>query len=501
MARSRQGPSRLRRASKPKPTFRGQVPADVVDQLLYRFVALVKHGLELMLRAPSGLARDEFDQHPEWVYAPTDIPSLVAWTAQGAYDLAWPAFCQHVLGHPDWQALLGVQTQADLDALAAGFERVRMRCIELAIHDALKEGDKRDTRPADQRPAVQDEFAQFIGASQALKLLKKRLRPLLEQLDAQDPPRPPHRPRDYRTRSFLLADVLRWLVHLDSTDELIRKLQQHPPLAGAVNLEPGHIPSKATFSRRRMAIPLEDLQAILHELVHVLTQMKVLDGRAWVLDLTRLPTHSSVSKEYPDSPNGKSDPDAAFCGYADNDGGLQFGYSLLFIIDFKTELPFAVLFTGGSAQDSPCIKPLLDQACTQHPDLAERCQFALGDGGYDTLAFFEYILNRLHALPAATKNPRNAADPHADLATDAFCVLRRPSPWHKALFRSRTAVERTNSRIKFLVNLKYHKNRGWNAVQHCALFATIAMLGAAWVAVETGHPDKLRSARTWISLN
>jgi hypothetical protein len=54
-----------------------------------------------------------------------------------------------VLEHSDWQTLLGVQTQADLDALAAGFDQVRMRCIELAIHDALKEGDKRDTRPAD----------------------------------------------------------------------------------------------------------------------------------------------------------------------------------------------------------------------------------------------------------------------------------------------------------------------------------------------------------------
>lgn len=501
MARSRKCSSRTRQSSKPKPTFRGRVPLEVVDRLLYRFVVLVKQGLELMLRAPSALARDEFDQHPEWVYAPKDIPVLVAWTAHGIYEMAWPAFCQHMVGHPDWQSLLGVQTQADLDTLAAGFEQVQMRCIELVIHDALKEGDKRDTRPAEQQPAVQDEFAQFIGASQALKLLKKRLRPLLEQLDAQDPPCPPNRPRTYHSRSFLLADILRWLVHLDSTDELIRKLRQQPHLAGAVNFEPGCIPCKATFSRRRMALPLEDLQAILHELVHVLTQMKVIDGRAWVLDLTRVPTHSSVCKEYPNSPNGKSDPEAAFCGYADNDGGLQFGYSVLFIIDFKTELPFAVVFTRGSAQDSPWIKPLLDQACSQHPDLAARCQFALGDGGYDPLAFFEYILNRLHALPAATKNPRNAADPHADLATDALCVLRRPSPWHKALFRSRTAVERTNARIKCLFNLKYHKNRGWNAVQHCALFATIAMLTAAWVAVETGHPDKLRSARTWISLN
>ncbi len=500
MAQSRKR-SGSQRSAKPKPTFRGRVPPEVVDRLLYRFVTLVRQGLELMLRDPSELAHTEFDRHPEWVYTISDIPVMVTRAACGAYDLPWPDFCQHVLAHPDWQSLLNMQTQADLDHGATGFERVSIRCIELAIHDALKEGDKRETRPADQRPTVQDELAQFIGASQVLKLLKKRLRPLLERLDAQDPPHPPHRPRTYRSRSFLLGDVLRWLVHLDSTDELIRKLKQHPHLAGAVNFEPEQIPSKTTFSLRRMQIPLEDLQAILHELVHVLTQMHVIDGRAWILDLTRLPTHSSVGKEYPRSPNGKSDPEAAFCGYADNDGGLQFGYSLLFIIDFKTELPFAMLFTGGNAQDSPCIKPLLDQACTEHPDLAARCQFVLGDGGYDTLAFFEYTLNHLRALPAATKNPRNAADPLADLATDALSVLRRPSPWHKALFRSRTAVERTNSRTKFIFNLKYHKNRGWNAVEHCALFAVIAMLGAAWVAVETGHPDKLRSARTWISLN
>jgi hypothetical protein len=104
-------------------------------------------------------------------------------------------------------------------------------------------------------------------------------------------------------------------------------------------------------------------------------------------------------------------------------------------------------------------------------------------------------------LPVITKNPRSAADPQADLATDTLCVLRRPSPWHKALFRSQSAAERNNSRIKLTFNLKYHKNRGWNAVEHCALFAAIAMLAVAWVAVETGHPDKIRSARTWISLN
>jgi hypothetical protein len=246
-------------------------------------------------------------------------------------------------------------------------------------------------------------------------------------------------------------------------------------------------------------IPLADLKAILHELVSVLTRMKVIDGRAWRIDLTRLPTYSSVSKEYPDRPNGKSDPEASFCGYRDNDDGLQFGYSLLFVVDFKTELPFALLFGEGSAHDAPLAQPLLEQACTEHPELAVRCARAVGDASYDAVAIFAWFLTRLRALPIITKNPRNAADPQADLATDALCLLRRPSVWHTALFHSRTAVERTNGRIKLTFNLRYHKNRGRNAVEHAALFAAIAMLAAAWVAVETGHPEKIRAAWTWIN--
>jgi hypothetical protein len=45
-----------------------------------------------------------------------------------------------------------------------------------------------------------------------------------------------------------------------------------------------------------MTIPLENLKAILHALVAVLAQPGVIDGRVWILDLTRLPTHSSASK-------------------------------------------------------------------------------------------------------------------------------------------------------------------------------------------------------------
>ena len=51
MARKKRGPDGSGRKSKPE--FRSKVEDEIVDQLLYRFVVLVKQGLELMLDDPS----------------------------------------------------------------------------------------------------------------------------------------------------------------------------------------------------------------------------------------------------------------------------------------------------------------------------------------------------------------------------------------------------------------------------------------------------------------
>ena len=59
MATKKNRRKRSGQRSKPKLEFRSRVETEVVDQLLHRFVALVKHGLELMLRAPSELVHKE----------------------------------------------------------------------------------------------------------------------------------------------------------------------------------------------------------------------------------------------------------------------------------------------------------------------------------------------------------------------------------------------------------------------------------------------------------
>jgi len=478
--------------------FRTAVPAELVARLLKTFVQTVRTGLDLVLTQPSKRACDVLKRHPLWVLSPELNLVTLTWTAWMAWERPWDEFCRIVLADPEWQELLSASDQATLEERRAHFDAVIPQVIALAVHDALKAGDKQDNRPeADKRP-VQSEFARSIGVAQVLKLLKKRIRPILERLDQADRQRQAHRPRDYLSRSFLLADLMRWLLHLPSTDELIRHLREWAHLAGAVNFTPGRIPDKATFSRRRMLLPIEELLAILHALVKVLVKLGVIDGRAWVIDLTRIPTYSSVKKEYPQHPNNKSDPEAEFCGYRDNDDALQLGYSLVFLIDFRSELPFACLFANGSAHDAPLARPALQQACAAHPDLADRCIYALADGNYDTIDFFTFILHRLQAIPVVTRNTRNAADPDADLTTDTLALLRRPGPLHQALFNCRSAVERTHSRAKLTFNLKYHKHRGWEAVQRCCLLSTIAMLAAALAAVETGHPDKVRKAWTWV---
>jgi hypothetical protein len=481
--------------------FRAGIPAELVDHLLKQFVQTVRTGLELMLSDPSEHTSQVLKQNPWWELSPEINLVLLTWAAFAAWDKPWVEFCQFVLADPEWQALLAVADQATLEQRQAQFDKqVVSRLVELAVHDALKAGDKQDNRSAGDKKPVEGEFDRDIGVAKVIKQLKKRITKRLKRLDKADRRRQKHRPRDYLTRSFVLADLMRWLLHLPSTDGLIHKLQKYPHLAGAVNFKPGLIPHKSTFSRRRLVLPIDELMAMLHELVNLLIKFGVIDGQAWIIDLTRVPTNSSIKKDYLDCPNHKSDPEAEFCGYRDNDDALQLGYSLLFLIDFKSELPFACLFANGSANDGPLAQPTLQQALDQYPDLASRCTYAIADGSYDILAFFIFVLDKLKAMSVVTKNPRNATDPETDLATDTLALLRRPSPIHQTLFNCRSAVERTNSRVKLTFNLKYHKHRGWEAVHRCCLLSTIAMLTAALVAIETGHPDKVRKAWTWIEL-
>lgn len=216
--------------------FRTGIPRERVDHLLKQFIGTVRTGLDLVLNDPSELSCKVLKQNPQWLLSPEIKLVLLTWAAYAAWDKPWAEFCQVILSDLEWQALVAVSDQASLDHRQAQFGQVVPRLVELAVHDALKAGDKQDNRSAAAKRAVEREFDQDIGVAEVLKRLKKRIRPMLKRQDQADRRRQNHRPRDYLSRSFILADLMRWLLHLPSTDALIRKLKKYAP-----RLDPGQI--------------------------------------------------------------------------------------------------------------------------------------------------------------------------------------------------------------------------------------------------------------------
>lgn len=489
---------RRQRRRKPSARFRKQVPKELVTWLIGRLLVLVARGLELVLEEPSETAQQWLKQHPDAWYEAEQVPYILLWVARQAWETDLDELPQY-LDDEVW-ALLGADFVWDSARISQEFERIHPRVVELAIHDALKEEDKADPRPPEEQPTPQAAYEQAIDIAQLLKLFKKRVGSFLKRMDQQDEAATSNggAPRTYRTRSFLLGDMLRWLLRLRSTEELRRWLKRYSFIAGAANFQPDEIPDKSTFSRRRPDISFETLLEMFHALVEALAKMGVISGQALIIDLTALQTYSNVAKELHREAGERSDPEARFRGFNAADGLIQYGYNIILVVDFKTELPIGFLFVAGDERDSPHAVPALKQAEREHPEVVAKTEFVFADSGYDAVDIFRHILDQIRAMPLITKNPRNAADPEADLLTDELCVLHRQGLIHKALFRTRTGVERTNSRVKLDFNLKYHKHRGFEAVRLCAITACLCMLAVAVVAMDTGHPDKMRRNITWV---
>jgi transposase len=66
----------------------------------------------------------------------------------------------------------------------------------------------------------------------------------------------------------------------------------------------------------------------------------------------------------------------------------------------------------------------------------------------------------------------------------------------KRLYKYRTAVERVNSRIAFLLNKVTFK--GLNAASAQVSYAILSMLFIAWAALKTGKPEKARSITYYV---
>lgn len=70
-----------------------------------------------------------------------------------------------------------------------------------------------------------------------------------------------------------------------------------------------------------------------------------------------------------------------------------FGYKLHAIVDAKYELPLSFSLTEASKQDAPSMRTLFNGFAKEHPNLVDRCSYAMGDKGYDCTESINQLLS------------------------------------------------------------------------------------------------------------
>jgi hypothetical protein len=134
-----------------------------------------------------------------------------------------------------------------------------------------------------------------------------------------------------------------------------------------------------------------NLVAELGELLPDFGNILAIDGKA-------IESHGNPrSKTSDSSPDGRRDVDATwgvktYKGKRDDGTTWStkkswFGYRLHLIADAVYELPVAYRLTSASRSEQPTGRALLKTLAADHPDLVDRCDYFLGDKGYDSTKY------------------------------------------------------------------------------------------------------------------
>jgi transposase len=169
---------------------------------------------------------------------------------------------------------------------------------------------------------------------------------------------------------------------------------------------------------------------------------------------------------------------------------VTLGYGIHLAADTGSEMPLAVIVESANVNEKKIAAPLVRRV--------RRCRrkvkSIVADSQYSSEAFRSEV-RRIGAEPVIPY-PRNQMKGKRVLRVDKR--FRSHGPWRlKRLYRERSAVERTISRLKTYFGLCHLRTRGLRNVLTHVLLCLIALLIAALSSISKGFPDKMRSPTFW----
>lgn len=338
------------------------------------------------------------------------------------------------------------------------------------------------------------------------------------------------------------AYMLTFILNMDCTNDLIRKLEENPNFAEICGFNMDRpLPSRWTFDRLITTLTShpEMIERLLDKAVRLLQQRLPGFGVTVAVDSTPVRSHSNPSRKV------KSDSEAGFIVKQGIPHKIwKWGYKLHLLVDTAWELPIACDVTLARESDVTHLIPLIDKAKERFDWF--RPWHIVADKGYDAGYNYKavhdigsipiikmkewqlksdsrYSLNdngipHCHAgLPLLLlghdkKKGMKYVCPYKAGKVDCsqqctlrvawirplweyrkLCSIPRDSEEWNTIYSKRTAVERVNSKLKEHRRLNSHCHRGLSKIRLHCLMSVLSIAVTALAAVNANRVEEVRA--------
>jgi len=285
------------------------------------------------------------------------------------------------------------------------------------------------------------------------------------------------------------AELVKRLKRIESYEELYRLLWSDEDLAKLCDIEDCEKPyHPSTLLRFRRRIGSRGFKRLMTYLVKQLDKMGVIDAEAIALDATFIKAYSRRDPE--DSRRGLSDFDARLRKQGRN---VVLGYGVHLAVDTSSEMPLAVVVEPANFNEKKAAVKLLHQTLKDK----RRMKSLVADSQFSSNAFREEA--REYGVEPIIPYPRNQMKGRPVLRIDRRFRSHGPSTLRR-LYRKRSSVERTISRLKTHFGLCQLRTRGLKNVMSHVLLCLIALVATAISSIKQGKTHKMRSPVQFIKL-
>jgi len=278
------------------------------------------------------------------------------------------------------------------------------------------------------------------------------------------------------------AELVKRLRHIESYEELHRLLQADDALRGLCVIKEGEKPyHPSILSRFRRRVGPQGFQCLMNRLIRQLDYTGVLDSETLALDATFIKAYS------------RRDPHDTQRGFSDFEAGLRkqgrnvvLGYGVHLAVDAGSEMPLAVTVEPANMNEKKVAPHLL------HKTLKKKHKWKnmVADSQYSSEAFRDEA--RSLGVEPVIPYPKNQMKGKQVLRVDRRFHTHGPARL-RHLYRKRSSVERTVSRLKTHFGLCQLRTRGLRTVLSHVVLCLITMLMTALSAIRHGYAHRMRS--------